>query len=112
MTPLATVFMGTAPLAATILRALCADPNINLRAVVTQPDKPKGRDLKLQSSMVKEAALQAGLPVLQPNRARDESFIGQLRSLNLHLIVVAAYGQILPPAILELPTLGCLNVHT
>src|SRR4030095_16739785 len=112
MTPLATVFMGTAPLAATILRGLCTDPNVKVLAVVTQPDKPKGRDLKLQPSMVKQAALQAQLPVLQPNRARDDDFIAQLRTLKPDLIIVAAYGQILPPAILDLPRLGCLNVHT
>ncbi len=110
--PLAIVFMGTAPLAATILRALCADPNVVLRAVVTQPDKPKGRDLKLQPSPVKETAVQAGLPVLQPLRAREDAFVSQLRALEPELIIVAAYGQILPPSILELPRLGCLNVHT
>src|SRR5678815_5140178 len=110
--PLAIVFMGTAPLAATILRALCADPNVVLRAVVTQPDKAKGRDLKLQPSAVKETALQAGLTVLQPLRARDEAFVSQLRAFEPELIIVAAYGQILPPSILELPRLGCLNVHT
>jgi len=112
MTPLTTVFMGTAPLAATILRALCAEPNVILRAIVTQPDKPKGRDLKLQPSMVKEVALAAGLPVLQPGRAREDGFVSQLRGLNPELIIVAAYGQILPPSILELPRWGCLNVHT
>ena len=110
--PLGIVFMGTAPLAATILRALSGDPNVIVRAVVTQPDKPRGRDLKLQPSMVKEVAVQAGLPVLQPARARDEAFISELRSLGPDLIIVAAYGQILPPSILDLPRLGCINVHT
>jgi methionyl-tRNA formyltransferase len=81
-------------------------------AVVTQPDRPKGRELKLQPSPVKALALQASLPVLQPERARDEAFLGALRELQPELIAVAAYGQILPQSILALPRHGCLNVHT
>jgi methionyl-tRNA formyltransferase len=81
-------------------------------AVVTQPDRPKGRDLKLTPSAVKELALQAELPVLQPERARNQDFIEQLRQLEPDLIVVAAFGQILPQSILELPRFGCINVHT
>lgn len=103
--------MGTAPLAAGSLRALAAAPGNNVRAVVTQPDKPSGRDLKIQFSAVKEAALELGLPVLQPTRAREESFIQQLRAMAPDLIVVAAYGQILPQALLDIPRHGCLNVH-
>jgi len=80
-------------------------------AVVTQPDKPRGRDLRLQSSPVKELAQHHALPVLQPQRARDPSFLEQLRPLTPDLIVVAAYGQILPPTLLDLPRCGCLNVH-
>jgi methionyl-tRNA formyltransferase len=80
--------------------------------VVTQPDQPKGRDLKLQPSAVKELALQRNLPVLQPTRARDEAFIEQIRQLAPDLIVVAAYGQILPQTLLDVPRYGCLNVHT
>ena len=89
-----------------------ARPTFSVVAVVTQPDKPKGRDLKLQPSPVKSLALKLNLPVLQPLRARDEPFIGELRALQPDLIVVGAYGHILPPAILELPRHGCLNVHT
>jgi methionyl-tRNA formyltransferase len=81
-------------------------------AVVTQPDKPKGRDLKLQPSPVKSLARQLNLPVLQPARARDEAFIAELRALTPEIIVVVAYGQILPQSILDLPRYGCLNVHT
>ena len=81
-------------------------------AVVTQPDRPKGRDLKLQPSPVKVLALQAKLAVLQPERARDEAFLAALRDLRPELIAVAAYGQILPQSILDLPRFGCLNVHT
>ena len=103
--------MGTAPLAAASLRALLATPGIQIPTVVTQPDKHSGRDLKIQFSAVKEAALAAGLPVLQPGRAREEAFIEQLRLLAPDLIVVAAYGQILPQSLLDIPRFGCLNVH-
>lgn len=104
--------MGTADLACASLRALCREKSFQVIAVVSQPDKPKGRDLKLQPTPVKELALAEGLPVLQPRRARDEEFIAQLRALQPDLIVVAAYGQILPPSLLDIPRLGCLNVHT
>ncbi len=104
--------MGTAELACASLAALTQAPAFKVLSVVTQPDRPKGRDLKLQPSPVKESAVRLGLPVLQPGRARDENFALELRALQPDLIVVAAYGQILPPAILELPRLGCLNVHT
>jgi len=110
--PLRLIFMGTAELACASLRALCREKDFQVIAVVSQPDKPKGRDLKLQPTPVKELALAENLPVLQPARARNEDFIAQLRALAPDLIIVAAYGQILPPAILELPRHGCLNVHT
>jgi len=106
------VFMGTPELAAVSLRRLIATPEFEVTAVVTQPDQPKGRGLKLTPSPVKEVALQANLPVLQPQRAREENFIQQLSALKPELIAVAAYGQILPKAILDLPRFGCLNVHT
>ncbi|HEX3797879.1 MAG TPA: methionyl-tRNA formyltransferase [Verrucomicrobiae bacterium] len=106
------IFMGTAELACASLEALVRQPDFRVLAVVTQPDRPKGRDLKLQPSAVKQTALKAQLPVLQPERARHEDFIRQLRELAPDLIVVAAYGQILPSAILELPRHGCVNVHT
>src|SRR5512138_546384 len=101
--PLSILFMGTAPLAAASLEALLQERAWQVAAVVTQPDRPKGRNLKLQPSPVKELALLHQLPVLQPERARDEKFIGQLQALQPDLIVVAAYGQILPPALLDLP---------
>jgi methionyl-tRNA formyltransferase len=105
------VFMGTADLACASLEALAVAPAFEVVAVVTQPDRPKGRALKLQPSPVKEAALRAGLPVLQPERARDAAFLEELRRLKPDILVVAAYGQLLPPAILALPPLGCCNVH-
>jgi methionyl-tRNA formyltransferase len=112
MPPLRIIFMGTAELACASLEALTQTDNFLVLAVVTQPDRPKGRDLKLQPSPVKEVALRRQLLVLQPERARTEAFIGELRTLGPDLIVVAAYGQILPKAILELPRFGCLNIHT
>jgi methionyl-tRNA formyltransferase len=93
------------------LQALAGDARFQIAAVVTQPDRPKGRELKPQPSPVKSLALRLGLPVLQPERARDEKFIAELRALQPDLIVAVAYGQILPPAILDLPRYGCLNVH-
>lgn len=104
--------MGTAELSCDTLRALIESPEFQVVAVVTQPDRPKGRELKLQPSPVKELALQANLPVLQPERAREETFLGALRDLRPDLVAVAAYGQILPKSILDLPRFGCLNVHT
>jgi methionyl-tRNA formyltransferase len=104
------VFMGTAELSCASLEKLAA--KFSVAAVVTQPDKPKGRELKLTPSPVKVLAEKLKLPVLQPLRARDEKFISELRALKPDLIVVVAYGQILPQAILDLPKFGCLNVHT
>ncbi len=112
MAALRIVFMGTAELSCASLRALLAAPDFQVVGVVTQPDKPRGRNLKLQPSPVKELAVGHGLPVLQPERARNEEFIQQLRAVGPDLIAVAAYGQILPRSILELPRFGCLNVHT
>jgi len=80
--------------------------------VVTQPDKPKGRDLRLTPSPVKVLAEKLNLPVLQPLKARDEQFITQIRDLQPDLMVVVAYGQILPQRLLDVPRHGCLNVHT
>jgi methionyl-tRNA formyltransferase len=112
MVALRIIFMGTAELSCASLETLAGDKAFSVAAVVTQPDKPKGRDLKLQPSPVKLLALKLKLPVLQPARARDEQFIAELRALKPDLIVVVAYGHILPQAILELPKFGCLNVHT
>lgn len=111
-TRLRIVFMGTAELACASLEALLHTPEFEVVAVVTQPDRPAGRDLKLQPSPVKKTAVAAGLSVLQPEKARHPEFIAQLQSLAPGLIVVAAYGQILPKAILELAPHGCINVHT
>lgn len=112
MTALRIVFMGTPELARVNLAALLASSETKVVAVVTQPDRPKGRELKLQPSPVKELALEQGVPVLQPARARDATFVQEMRLFEPELIVVAAFGQILPESILTLPRLGCVNVHT
>ena len=112
MIPLRVIFMGTAELACASLEALSKAPAFQVVAVVTQPDKPKGRDLKLQPSAVKQLALQLNLPVLQPEKARSHDFVATLGKLMPDIIVVVAYGQILPQTILDLPRLGCLNLHT
>jgi len=104
--------MGTAELSCASLEKLAGDPRFRIAAVVTQPDKPRGRDLNLQPPPVKIMAHKLGLPVLQPAKARDQVFISELRSVEPDLIVVAAYGHILPQAILDLPRFGCVNVHT
>jgi methionyl-tRNA formyltransferase len=112
MAPLRIIFMGTAELSCASLQKLSQAESFQVIAVVTQPDKPKGRDLKLTPSPVKILAEKLNLPVLQPLKARDEKFISELRALQPDLMVVVAYGQILPQSILDLPPHGCLNVHT
>jgi methionyl-tRNA formyltransferase len=112
MPPLRVIFMGTAELACASLAALTHEPGFLVTSVVTRPDRPGGRTMKLQPSPVKKEALRLKLPVLQPEKARDEKFVAELRQLQPELIVVAAYGQILPPSILDLPRFGCVNVHT
>ena len=112
MAGLRIIFMGTPELAAVSLQALLHESAFHVVAVATPPDRPKGRELKLQPSPVKQIATRAGLPVLQPEKARDENFITELCRLQPDLIAVAAFGQILPKSILELPRFGCVNVHT
>lgn len=106
------VFMGTAELSCASLEKLAGSPEFSIVAVVTQPDKPRGRELKRTPPPVKVLAQKLKLPVLQPPKARDEAFLRQLRELEPDLVVVVAYGQILPQAILDTPRHGCLNVHT
>lgn len=112
MAALRIIFMGTADLSCASLEKLHGHPAFQVIAVVTQPDKPKGRDLKLTPSPVKVLAEKFGLPVLQPLKAREEKFIAEVRHLQPDLMVVVAYGQILPQALLDVPAHGCLNVHT
>jgi methionyl-tRNA formyltransferase len=110
--PLRVVFFGTAELACATLEALAADPRFQVLAVVTQPDKPRGRDLQVQPSAVKATALKLNLSVLQPRRAREPAFVEEVRALSPDVGVVVAYGQILPQALLDVPPHGFLNVHT
>jgi len=105
------VFLGTAELACPCLEALARQPGVEIAGVVTQPDKPKGRDLRLAPPPVKVTAQKLGLPVWQPARIKDPVALEQLRAARPDLIVVVAYGQLLPPAVLELPARGCINVH-
>ncbi len=102
--------MGTPELAATILDTLIQSEH-EILAVVTQPDKPKGRGKQVQYPPVKELALKHQIPVYQPNKAKDEDFIKKLEEINPECIVVAAYGKILPKTIIDFPKYGCINVH-
>ncbi len=103
------VFMGTPDFAAPILRALAATHRV--AGVVTQPDRPVGRGRRMEPSAVKREALSLGLPLLQPRSLRGQEPLEQLAAWAPDVIVVAAFGQILRPPVLELPPYGCLNVH-
>ena len=105
------VFMGTPEFAVPSLRAL-VEAGHDVAGVFTQPDKPKNRGMKLQPTPVKEYALTQNLPVFQPAKMRDGEALAILKELSPELIVVAAYGKILPVEILELPPRGCINVHS
>ncbi|MBO5975763.1 MAG: methionyl-tRNA formyltransferase [Oscillospiraceae bacterium] len=104
------VFMGTPDFAAASLKKLL-DESYNVVGVFTQPDKPKGRGMNLAFSPVKEIALEAGIPVFQPEKMRDGTALEMLRSLKPDVCVVVAYGRILPDDMLAVPALGCINVH-
>lgn len=104
------VYMGTPDFAVPPLAALVKN-GYEVTAVVTQPDKPKGRGKTLLPTPVKEEALKHGIPVYQPKKVRDPEFMEVLKELNPDIIVVAAFGQIIPKAILELPEFGCINIH-
>src|SRR5579862_6377075 len=106
------VFMGTAELAAPCLEALAKMPGHEVVAVITQPDRPKGRDLKPAPPPVKVMAERLRLPVQQPLKIREPDAVAAFRATQPDLVVVVAYGQILPKSILEVPRLGCINVHT
>ena len=102
-------FMGTAAFALPTMQAVVAAEEVV--AIVTQPDRPRGRGREIAPPPVKKLALDLGLPIMQPERVKDPLFLGQLRELGPELIVVAAFGQILPAPVLALPRLGCVNVH-
>jgi len=102
--------MGTPAFARRILDGLLAGPDPVVGAVC-QPDRPRGRGLAVEAPEVKALALERGLPVLQPEKVRDPALLDTLRALSPDLVVVAAYGRILPRTILDLPPKGCINVH-
>ena len=104
------IFMGTPDFS---VPALCAliEAGHEVVAVVTQPDKPKGRGKEVQMTPVKEKALEYDIPVYQPVKARDPQFVELLAGLKPDVMVVAAFGQLLPKSILDIPKFGCLNIH-
>ncbi len=105
-----TVFMGTPDFALGTLRGLI-DAGLDLVGVYTQPDRPKGRGNKLAAPPVKELALEHNIPVFQPPKMRTPEAVAELQALDPDLIVVVAYGQILPQTVLDIPRFGCINVH-
>ncbi|MDF2951446.1 MAG: methionyl-tRNA formyltransferase [Anaerocolumna sp.] len=104
------LYMGTPDIAAVILETLIQSRH-KIIAVVTQPDKPKGRGNQIQFPPVKELAINNQIPVFQPAKVREESFLQTVKELRPDIIVVAAFGQILPKALLDMPPFGCINVH-
>jgi len=108
-----TVFFGTAEIACPVLRTLSEMPEVNLLGVVSQPDRPKGRRLVLQPTPIKSLAESLSLPCHQPsNLRRCDATLGWMQALDLDVIVVMAYGQLLASSVLEMPRRGCVNVHT
>ena len=104
------VFMGTPEFAVPCLERLISDGH-NVTGVFTQPDKPKGRGHKMQFPPVKQCAVDAGIPVYQPLKMRDGEALSIIQNLNPELIIVVAYGKILPQEILDFPKYGCINIH-
>ena len=104
------VFMGTPDIAATCLKKILAD-GFEVVGVYTQPDRPKGRGMKMLPSPVKEVALAAGIPVFQPENFREEETVEALRALKPDVCAVVAYGRILPQKVLDVPKYGCINIH-
>ncbi len=105
------VFMGTGEIGVPAFRWLLAAPECEVVAAVSQPDKPAGRKLELRASAIKQLAVERGVPVLQPVRMRAPDAVAEIVALRADVIVVMAYGQILPKAVLEAARLACLNLH-
>lgn len=104
------VYMGTPDFAVPALAAL-AESGYEVAGVVTQPDKPKGRSKTLVATPVKEEALKHGIPVYQPKKVREPEFVETLKEIGPDIIIVAAFGQIIPKEILDMPEFGCINIH-
>ena len=104
------IYFGTPPFAVPTLRALLGSDH-QVVALVSQPDRPSGRGQHIQPTATKQVALEAGVPILQPLKLRDDAFLSTIASYNADLGVVAAYGRILPDSLLKIPRLGMINVH-
>lgn len=104
------VFMGTPDIASVCLKKILTD-GFEVVGVYTQPDRPKGRGMKMVCSPVKEVAMAAGIPVFQPENFREEASVQQLRDLQPDICAVVAYGRILPQKVLDVPKRGCINIH-
>ena len=104
------VFMGTPDIAATCLKKILAD-GFDVVGVYTQPDRPKGRGMKMVFPPVKEVAIAQNIPVFQPENFREEETVEQLRALKPDVCAVVAYGRILPQKVLDVPVKGCVNIH-
>lgn len=109
--PLKLIFCGTPAFAVPSLRALLSDSYFQIAGVVTQPDRPRGRGKKTASSPVKDAALEAGVSVYQPEKIRSESSLDYFKRLAPDVVVIIAYGQIIPAALIAIPRLGWINLH-
>ena len=105
------VFIGTGEIGVPTLRALINSKEHELVGVVTQPDKPVGREQRIEPTPIKKALDEMKMSILQPNRIKDRESVEQIGALQPDVIVVMAYGQILPRAVLEIPRIACLNLH-
>ena len=110
MNPLKIIFAGTPDFAVPALQALC-DKGYEVVGVLTQPDRPSGRGLKLHPSPIKLKANELGIPVFQPSELKSKASYESLAAINFNVMIVAAYGLIIPQAILDLPSFGCFNIH-
>ena len=111
MAPLKIIFCGTPAFALPSLRELIAQPDFQIAGVVTQPDRPRGRGKEVASSPVKEAAVAAGIPVYQPQKIRAEESYEYFHNAAPDVVVIIAYGQIIPARLIEIPRLGWINLH-
>jgi len=105
------LFIGTGEIGLPVLRWLVGSPRHQLVGVLTQPDKPVGRDQRIKPPPIKAALAESNVPVFQPKRIKADDAVAEIRALNPDVIVVMAYGQILPRSVLEIPTQACLNLH-
>ena len=105
------VFCGTPEFALPSLRRLLAEPGFQVEAIVTQPDRPRGRGQHVSASPVKQFALDQGLQLFQPEKIRDESTLDFFKRLNPEAVVIIAYGQKVPQTLLDIPRLGWINLH-